>query len=36
VLPADISGKAELAKIEAALRDDPTITVLVNNAGRNE
>ena len=33
VLPADLSNKADLAKVEAALRDDPTITLLVNNAG---
>ena len=33
VLPADLSDKADLAKVEAVLRDDPNITVLVNNAG---
>jgi short-subunit dehydrogenase len=33
VLPADLSDKAQLAKIEAVLRDDPSITMLVNNAG---
>jgi short-subunit dehydrogenase len=33
VLPADLSNKAELAKVEATLRDDPSITMLVNNAG---
>jgi len=33
VLPADLNNKAELAKVEATLRDDPSITVLVNNAG---
>lgn len=33
VLPADLTDKAQLAKIEAVLRDDPTITMLVNNAG---
>src|SRR5258708_561275 len=33
VIPADLGDKAALAKIEAVLRDDPSITVLVNNAG---
>jgi uncharacterized protein len=33
VLPADLSNKTDLAKVEAALRDDPSITMLVNNAG---
>jgi short-subunit dehydrogenase len=33
VLRADLSNKAELAKVEATLRDDPRITVLVNSAG---
>jgi short-subunit dehydrogenase len=33
VLPADLNDKAGLAKVEAVLRDDPSITVLVNNAG---
>jgi short-subunit dehydrogenase len=33
VLPADLNDKAELAKVEARLRDDPSITMLVNNAG---
>jgi uncharacterized protein len=33
VLRADLNNKADLAKIEATLRDDPTITMLVNNAG---
>jgi uncharacterized protein len=32
-LPADLSDKAALAKVEAVLRDDPSITMLVNNAG---
>jgi len=32
-LTADLNNKAELAKVEATLRDDPSITVLVNNAG---
>jgi short-subunit dehydrogenase len=33
LLPADLNEKANLAKVEAVLRDDPSITVLVNNAG---
>jgi short-subunit dehydrogenase len=33
VLPADLNNRAELAKVEATLRDDPSITILVNNAG---
>jgi len=33
VLAADLNDKASLAKVEAVLRDDPNITVLVNNAG---
>jgi uncharacterized protein len=33
VLPADLSDKVQLAKIETVLRDDPSITMLVNNAG---
>jgi uncharacterized protein len=33
VLPADLANKAELAKVEATLRDDPSITLFVNNAG---
>jgi len=32
-LVADLSKKADLAKVEAVLRDDPSITMLVNNAG---
>ncbi len=32
-LPADLGDKASLAKVEAVLRDDPNITLLVNNAG---
>ena len=32
-LPADLGDKASLAKVEAALRDDPSIAMLVNNAG---
>ncbi len=33
VLPADLNDKASLAKVEAVLQDDQSITVLVNNAG---
>jgi len=33
VLRADLGNKAELARVEATLRDDPSITVLLNNAG---
>jgi uncharacterized protein len=33
VLPADLRGKASLARVEARLRTDPSITLLVNNAG---
>jgi hypothetical protein len=33
VLRADRNNKAELAKVEATLRDGPSITTLVNNAG---
>ncbi|MEJ0051780.1 MAG: SDR family oxidoreductase [Methylovirgula sp.] len=33
VLPADLNDKVSLAKVEAVLRDDPSITMLVNNAG---
>jgi short-subunit dehydrogenase len=32
-LPADLNDKADLAKVEAALRSDQAIIVLVNNAG---
>jgi short-subunit dehydrogenase len=32
-LPIDLHDKADLAKVEATLRDDQTITMLVNNAG---
>jgi uncharacterized protein len=32
-LPADLNDKADLAKVETTLRDDQTITMLVNNAG---
>ena len=30
---ADLGDKAALAKVEALLRDDKSITMLVNNAG---
>jgi len=33
VIRTDLSNKAELAKVEATLRSDPSITMLVNNAG---
>ncbi len=33
LLPADLSKPAELARVEARLRDDAAITLLVNNAG---
>src|ERR1700733_3462535 len=33
VVPADLTKKAELAKIEKILREDASITMLVNNAG---
>ena len=32
-LVADLTDRADMAKVEAVLRDDPTITMLVNNAG---
>ena len=32
-LVADLGKKAELAKVEAVLRDDPNVAMLVNNAG---
>lgn len=32
-LAVDLNEKAGLAKVEAVLREDPTITMLVNNAG---
>jgi short-subunit dehydrogenase len=32
-LPADLGDKAALATVEAVLRNDPSITILVNNAG---
>ena len=33
MIPADLGDKAALAKVEAVLRDDQSITLLVNNAG---
>jgi len=33
VLPANLGNRAERAKVEATLRGDPSITMLVNNAG---
>jgi len=33
VLRADLNSKAELARVESTLREDPNITMLVNNAG---
>ena len=33
VLPADLNDKADLAKVEARLRQDRTLSMLVNNAG---
>jgi len=33
VLPTDLSNRAELAMVEATLRNDPSISMLVNNAG---
>jgi len=30
---ADVNNKLDLAKVEAKLKDDPSITMLVNNAG---
>src|SRR5438876_7255097 len=32
-LPADLNDKADLAKVEATVRGDPSIRMLVNNAG---
>ena len=32
-LVADLNNRADLAKVEAVLRNDPAITMLVNNAG---
>jgi short-subunit dehydrogenase len=33
VLPADLNDKADLARVEATLKNDASITLLVNNAG---
>jgi uncharacterized protein len=33
VLPADLHNKSGLAKVETVLRNDPAVTMLVNNAG---
>ena len=33
VIPADLGDRAALAKVESVLRDDKSITLLVNNAG---
>jgi uncharacterized protein len=33
VLPADLTVEGDLARVEQSLRDDPTITLLINNAG---
>jgi short-subunit dehydrogenase len=33
VIPADLNDKADLAKVEKILREDASITMLVNNAG---
>jgi short-subunit dehydrogenase len=33
VLPADLTVEAELNRVEKVLRDDPSISLLVNNAG---
>src|ERR1700744_5826819 len=33
VVPADLNDKADLAKVEKILREDASITMLVNNAG---
>lgn len=33
VLKADLGNESDLARVEQRLRDDPSITVLVNNAG---
>src|SRR6202012_2576752 len=32
-LPADLNSKGDLAEVEAVLHNDPSITMLVNNAG---
>ncbi|MBS0252935.1 MAG: SDR family oxidoreductase [Proteobacteria bacterium] len=33
ILPADLNDKASLAKVESVLKENPAITMLVNNAG---
>src|SRR5215471_20524472 len=33
VIAADLNGKVDLARVEEVLRTDPSVTVLVNNAG---
>jgi short-subunit dehydrogenase len=33
IFPADLGNSADLARVEARLREDPSITMLVNNAG---
>ncbi|MFA5956407.1 SDR family NAD(P)-dependent oxidoreductase [Hyphomicrobium sp.] len=33
ILPADLNDRAALAKVEAVLKENPAITMLVNNAG---
>jgi short-subunit dehydrogenase len=33
ILPADLGDKSDLAKVEATLKSEPGITMLVNNAG---
>jgi hypothetical protein len=33
IIPADLGNPADLRRVEAVLRDDPRITMLVNNAG---
>lgn len=33
IIVADLTNRADLARVEAKLRNDPTITTLVNNAG---
>ncbi|MDF0732118.1 SDR family oxidoreductase [Pseudomonas entomophila] len=33
VLPADLAARTDLARVEQRLREDPSITLLVNNAG---
>lgn len=33
ILPADLNDKASLAKVESVLKENPSITMLVNNAG---